>query len=117
MGPTLRRDRPRPRRSRGILLTDHALRQMRRRGIPAAAIDAALDYGRVVYTRGAVIQAIGRNEIARWSEWGIDLSAYDGIQVVCSNEGAVLTVYRNRNFRLLRTGLRRGRDNRLGRSH
>jgi hypothetical protein len=90
---------------------------MRGRGITATALDAALEYGRIVYTRGAVIHAIGRNEIARWSAAGIDLSAHDGIQVVCARDGTVLTVYRNRNFRRLRTGLGRGRHNRLTRFH
>jgi len=89
---------------------------MQRRGIDASAIDAAIDYGRAVYTRGAIVHAIGRNEIARWAAVGIDLSAYDGIQVVSGKDGTVLTVYRNRNFRLLRTGLGRGRYNRLARS-
>jgi hypothetical protein len=89
---------------------------MQRRRINATAVDTAIDYGRAVYTRGAVIHAIGRSEIARWAEVGIDLSAYEGIQVVCAKDGSVLTVYRNRNFRLLRTGLGRGRHNPPARS-
>lgn len=94
-----------------LSLTRHVLRQMQRRAIPATALDAVLDYGRVVYTRGAAIHAIGRNEIARWAVAGIDLAAYEGIQVVCTRDGTVLTTYRNRNFRRLRGGLGRGRYN------
>jgi hypothetical protein len=74
------------------------------------------DYGRVVYTRGAVIHAIGRNEIAYYAREGIDLTACDGIQVVCALDGVVLTVYRNRNFRGLRSGMGRGRNRRLKRA-
>ena len=82
---------------------------MQHRGINHAAIDAVLEFGREVFTRGAVIHAIGRREIEQWAEDGIDLSPYDGVQVVCAHDGSVMTVYRNRNFRGLRTGLGRGR--------
>ena len=101
---TLRHGRPR--------LTRHADRRMAHRGIRAEAVELALEYGRVVYTRGAVVHAIGQKEITRWAGTGLDLSPYDGVQVVCSTDGAVITVYRNRSFRFLRTGLGRGRHNR-----
>jgi len=89
---------------------------MLKRWIETLAIEAVLEYGRVVYTRGAVIHAVGRNEIACFAREGIDLSAFDGIQVVCTLDGVVLTVYRNKNFRGLRAGLCRGRFNRLKRA-
>lgn len=88
--------------------TNHAMERMATRGLRADAIDAALAYGRVVYVRGAEIYAVGRKEIARYAEEGIDLSAYDGVQVVVTAEGAILTVYRNRSF----NGLRDRRTNR-----
>src|SRR5215207_303541 len=90
--------------------TLHARSRMRGRGISERAVEDALSYGRVVYTRGAVVHAIGRNEIAHYAEEGIDLSSYNGVQVVCSRDGAVITVYRNRDFRGLRAGLGRGRN-------
>lgn len=83
-------------------LTNHAKERMATRGLRADAIDAALAYGRVVYVRGADIYAIGRKEIARYAEEGIDLSSYDGVQVVVTADGAILTVYRNRSFNRLR---------------
>ncbi len=83
-------------------LTHHAKERMAMRGLRADAIDAALAYGRVVYVRGTDIYAIGRKEIARYAEEGIDLSAYDGVQVVVTTNGAILTVYRNRSFNGLR---------------
>jgi Domain of unknown function (DUF4258) len=89
--------------------TVHAQERMQHRCIDPEAVRAALDFGREVFTRGAIVHAIGRREIERWSDEGVDLSSYDGVQVVCSHDGAVLTVYRNRNFRGLRPGLgRRG---------
>ena len=86
---------------------------MQRRAISEPAVEATIAYGRTVYTRGAVIHAIGRNEIAECAEDGIDLSNYNGIQVVCAKDGTILTVYRNRDFRGLRNGLGRGRYNPL----
>lgn len=95
--------------------TCHAQKRMQHRGIDQFAIEAAFEYGRTVYTRGAVVYAIGRREIEQRKDDGIDLSHYDGVQVVCSHDGSVLTVYRNRDFRGLRTGLGRGRHNPVAR--
>jgi hypothetical protein len=85
-----------------FILTEHAKERMAMRGLRADAIDAALTYGRVVYVRGADIYAVGRKEIARYAEEGIDLAAYDGVQVVVTAERIILTVYRNRSFNGLR---------------
>jgi hypothetical protein len=72
-------------------------------------VDVVLEYGRRVFTRGAIIYAIGRKEVARYRYEGLDLSNCEGVQVVCLMDGTVLTVYRNHDFRGLRTGLGRGR--------
>jgi hypothetical protein len=85
-----------------FILTHHARERMATRGLRADAIDAALSYGRVAHVRGADIYAIGRKEIARYAGEGIDLSAYDGVQVVVTANCVILTVYRNRSFRGLR---------------
>lgn len=74
---------------------------------------ATLLHGRSVHVRGAEIFAIGRAEIRSQSAKGPDISAYEGIQVVCSPAGDVLTVYRNHDFR----GLRRRRRPRHRRGH
>lgn len=92
-----------PHRTEGrFILTNHAKERMGTRGLRADAIEAVLAYGRVVYIRGADIYAVGRKEITRYSKEGIDLSAYDGIQVVVTSDGVILTVYRNRSFNGLR---------------
>ncbi len=91
-------------------LTRHATVRMIYRSIPPEVIESVIEYGRVVYTRGAMIHAIGRKEVERYrQEEDIDLSDCEGVQVVCSTDGAVLTVYRNHSFRGLRSGLGRGR--------
>jgi hypothetical protein len=71
--------------------------------LSSGAVTAALDFGRLVYTRGAAIYVIGRKEVLRARRLGVDLSEYEGVHVVCSADGAVLTVYRNRDFRGLRS--------------
>ena len=84
-------------------LTVHAWEQMSARSLCPTAIDAALQYGRVAHTRGAVIYAIGRKEVQCYKKHGIDLSDYESLQVVCSpDDGAILTIYKNRDFRSLR---------------
>lgn len=83
-------------------LTRHARARMMARRLSAAAIDAALQFGRAVYVRGARVHAIGRKEVNRYLRAGIDLSPYEGIQVVCTPGGIILTAYRNRDFRGLR---------------
>lgn len=90
------------------VLTHHARKRMGMRGISSSAIQAALDYGRVVHTRGADIFVIGRKEVVRLAKSSIDVSDYEGVQVVCAAGGPILTVYRNKNFRGLRPRWRRG---------
>jgi len=86
----------------GRMLTKHAAERMSTRGLPPAAVTAAITYGRVVHIRGADIHAIGRREVECCERDGIDLSRYEGVQVVCTADGAILTVYRNSDFRTLR---------------
>lgn len=93
----------------GTKLTQHATMRMAHRSIPYEVIESVIEFGRVVFTRGAIIHAIGRKEVERYRQEDIDLSECEGVQVVCSMEGNVLTVYRNNDFSGLRTGLGRGR--------
>lgn len=92
-----------------VLLTKHAAERLPRRGLRRTAVMAAITYGRVAHIRGANIYAIGRREVAFWEREGIDLARYEGVQVVCSSDGMVLTVYRNHDFRGLRPRRRRPR--------
>jgi hypothetical protein len=72
------------------------------RRVSLDALEAVLIYGRTIWTRGAQIHAIGNREV-RWGLLhGLDLRPFAGLQVVCTPEGVVLTVYRNHDFRSLR---------------
>jgi hypothetical protein len=94
---------PLPRSLGNFSLTQHARTRSATRAVSRAAIEAALEFGRVVSIRGAQIFAIGRKESERFGREGIDLTPFEGIQVVVTDAGAVLTVYRNKDFRGLRT--------------
>ncbi len=87
-------------------LTHHALERMQTRRVSEEAIHMVLAYGRLSYIRGAAIYVIGRREIERYRTNGTDLSEFEGLLVVCSPVGAVITVYRNSDFRGLRPGRR-----------
>lgn len=88
-------------------LTKHAYERMIARSISRTAIEAALEFGRCVEIRGAQVFAIGRKEVAKYRREGIDLREFEGTQVVVTASGAVMTVYRNSDFRSLRTRGRR----------
>ncbi|MGE3540004.1 MAG: DUF4258 domain-containing protein [Candidatus Tectimicrobiota bacterium] len=91
------------------MLTYHAQRRMHTRGLSHDAVAAALTFGRRIRTRGAEVHVIGRKEVKQYLQYGIDLSPFAGVQIICASDGAILTVYRNQNFRQLRprTRLRR----------
>ena len=96
--------------SAGRLITQHARKRMTARQISEAALSAVLEYGRVVYVRGAKIYVVGRKEVTKFFRRGVELSDCEGIHVVCTPEGVVLTTYRNRDFRGLRPRGRRCRQ-------
>ena len=83
-------------------LTFHAAVRSRTRGIPLEAIEAVVEYGKHRAIRGADVFTLGWREVRFHSERGLDLSRWEGIEVVCAHQGQILTVYRNKNPRALR---------------
>ena len=84
-------------------ITQHAWARMSRRGLTCETIDTVLRYGRVVHVRGAAIHVIGRKEVEKLARSGVDVGSCEGVQVVCTPDGsAILTVYRNSDFRGLK---------------
>ena len=78
------------------LLSRHAVDRSRTRRIPLAAIEAVLSYGAARRDRGAEIYTLGWRQVRRWAEHGVALSHLEGVEVVCGNDGRVITVYRKR---------------------
>ena len=83
-------------------ISAHAQDQMNARSISTDALRSAVKYGRMSWTRGARIYAIGRKEVQYYRAHGIDLGRFEGVHVVESADGTVLSVYRNRDLRGLR---------------
>lgn len=83
-------------------LTLHAVDRSRTRGIPTMAIKATIEFGKFRAVRGADVYILGWREVRFHAARGIDLSRWEGIEVVCARNGRVLTVYRNKNPRALR---------------
>lgn len=77
-------------------LTAHARWRMSKRGISESALTAAVYFGHIADARGAEVFSIGPKEVRLAKRQGIDLSAFEGVRVVCSMTGHVLTAYRNR---------------------
>tara|TARA_B100000678_G_scaffold283835_1_gene284471 strand:- start:565 stop:882 length:318 start_codon:yes stop_codon:yes gene_type:complete len=83
-----------------LTLTNHSLRRMAQRGIRQAALMGVLRHGRCLYVRGAQLYVVGKREVQSAAQKSLDLRHLEGIHVVCSPEGVVLTVYRNKNLNL-----------------
>lgn len=89
-----------------MVMTAHARTQSFARRLPESSVLTALEYGRELHTRGAVLFVIGRKEVAKARREGMDISKCEGVHLVCSSDDHILTVYRNRNLRGLRPNRR-----------
>ncbi len=88
--------------SLGLQLTQHAKERMCRRRITSDDIRVALDYGKIYNARGAVIYAIGKKSLEHYRSDQERGSKLDGLQVVCSYDGTILTAYRNKDLSKLK---------------
>lgn len=77
-----------------LALTAHARLRMQQRGIRLAALEACLQFGRRIRSRGAMFMVMGRREVARARRHGIRLDSLAGLQVLLI-DGQVVTAYRN----------------------
>lgn len=80
----------------------HARKRIGSRRLPLSAVNAVMAYGSYHHVRGADIFVMSRRDIERAARKGLDMSGCAGIHVVCSNDGVVLTAYRNHNLKGLR---------------
>lgn len=81
------------------VMSDHALSRMCERSLAPDDIEAVLTYGQPVYDRGALVFRLGRKQVDRFAKCE-QLAHLEGVHVVCTPEdGTVMTVYRNREFR------------------
>lgn len=92
--------------------TEHARARLAQRGISEEMIHLVFEYGREIFTKGALYMVIGRREVRFHAARGVDISRLEGIHLLCptSAYGKVVTAYRNRNLRGVKPNLGRGRD-------
>lgn len=85
-----------------LQLTQHASLRSQQRSIPLPTIDLVTTYGRKIHARGATFMVVGRKEVDRYKGMGIDLSKAQGVHVLLSTQGHVITTYRNHDLRNIR---------------
>jgi len=83
-------------------VSDHARLRMGQRGVSEEAVELALTYGRKIHSRGAVFYVIGRKEISKLEDDMPEIATLDGVQVIASSDGSVITVYKNHDLRAIR---------------
>lgn len=81
--------------------THHAHVRAAQRGFSAKQVATILRYGRKRYQAGAIYYSVGRKEIDQYAKESPQLKQMNGIHVVTSIEGAILTMFRNRDFSIL----------------
>jgi Domain of unknown function (DUF4258) len=86
---------------RGPVITAHARTRMSQRAIRLDVMQLAMLFGREVHAANAVFVVVGRREVDDARVDGIDINDLEGIHVVCSRGGDVITVYRDRTLRAL----------------
>lgn len=80
----------------------HAQAREEQRGISQKQVMLAYQYGRVIHSRRAVYHVIGNKEIKKYGDIEPELKNMNGVQLVMSINGIVLTAYRNKDLRKVR---------------
>lgn len=62
----------------------------------------AYQYGRVIHSRRAVYHVIGNKEIKKYGGIVPELKNMNGVQLVVSANGTVLTAFKNKDLRKVR---------------
>lgn len=81
------------------VLSEHVEEEMAKRGISLFHVENTLTFGKYKRTRGAKIFAIGKKEVSYYKDLGYDIAEYENTHVVCSNEGAIITTYKNNSMK------------------
>lgn len=82
--------------------SQHAQIREGQRGISQKQVVLAYQYGRVIHSRRAIYHVIGNKEIEKYGSVEPELKAMNGIQLVTSSHGTVLTAFRNKDLRKIR---------------
>jgi hypothetical protein len=86
----------------GLTNSKHAELRESQRGISPKKILLAYKFGRIIHARRATYYVIGIKEIDKYGLIEPELKAMNGVQLVTSLNGTLLTVYRNKDLRKIR---------------
>lgn len=99
----------------GLRLTQHASVRLHSRRFSRDRVEMALGFGREIHVKGITFFVVGRKEVLAAREAGFDISKAEGMHVLCSREGAIVTMYRNHDLKDTRP--RRSARRRRKRNH
>ena len=85
-----------------LSLTNHAAIRMQQRGISRSALQTVLDFGRRIYAKGLTFYVVGHKEVALYADRGVNLSNFEGLQVLVAADGVVVTTYRSRDLHAIK---------------
>lgn len=78
-----------------IILTMHALKRIKQRGITKEAIISAILYGVEKFYNDAIVYILKKSETQKlFKREGIDIRKYGGLKVVMGLENQIVTAYR-----------------------
>lgn len=81
-----------------LAVTKHAQRRMSQRNISRSEIEFIVAYGKIRFAAGAVFFHLRKKDIPKEFRRNSDISRLEGTTVVASSDnGDVMTVYRNRS--------------------
>ena len=80
-----------------LCLTAHAARRAARRNIAPEALEYVLTYGRRIQRTGVTFYFLGRRDVPAADRQASWVSRLEGTVALLSNDGALITVYRQRN--------------------
>jgi len=83
-------------------LSVHAYKRRTQRGIQQQHIAHLLRFGRKQFHRHAIYYSIGHKEINKYGDLCPMLKNMNGMHLVTATNGKVLTMFRNRDFSLLK---------------
>ncbi|MDO6718693.1 hypothetical protein Q4575_04735 [Psychrosphaera sp. 1_MG-2023] len=86
----------------GLTNSLHAQIREGQRGISQKQVLLAYRYGRIIHARRAVYHVVGKKEIEKYGDIEPDLKNMNGVQLVMSANGTVLTAFKNKDLRKVR---------------
>ena len=83
-------------------LSVHAYKRRTQRGIQQQYIAHLLRFGRKKFHRHAIYYSIGQKEINKYAYLCPALKNMNGMHLITAINGTIMTIFRNRDFRLLK---------------